>query len=53
MADSLLRHADLPLAAQAAALEADLDAYRGAETRRDDMTLVAFRFPQNGAAAAA
>lgn len=51
--DSLLRHADLPLAAQAAALEADLDAYRGAETRRDDMTLVAFRFPQNGAAAAA
>lgn len=50
VADSLLRHADQPLAAQAAALEADLDAYRGAEARRDDMTLVAFRFPPDMAA---
>jgi phosphoserine phosphatase RsbU/P len=43
--DSLLRHAHRPLAEQPAALEAELDAYRGGEARRDDMTLVAFRFP--------
>lgn len=44
VAERLVRHAALPLAAQPAALEEDLDAYRGSEDRRDDMTLVAFRF---------
>ena len=51
-ADSFLRHVDLPLAEQVAALEADLDAYRGAEARRVDMTLVAFRLPPETAPAA-
>lgn len=41
--DRLARHAALPLDVQLRALEADLDAYRGSEPRRDDMTLVAFR----------
>lgn len=43
VAERLVRHAGMTLSAQVAALEADLDAYRGSEPRRDDMTLVAFR----------
>lgn len=45
VADRLAATADRPLPEQVAALEAGLAAYRGAEPRRDDMTLVAFRLP--------
>ncbi|WP_244276381.1 SpoIIE family protein phosphatase [Methylobacterium indicum] len=43
VAEILLRHRNLPLAGQVAALERDLAAHRGSEPRRDDMALVAFR----------
>ena len=43
MAALLASHADLPLADRLRALTAALDDWRGAEARRDDMTLVAFR----------
>ncbi|TNC10350.1 HAMP domain-containing protein [Methylobacterium terricola] len=43
VAEILERHANQPLAEQVAALDAALAAHRGAEARRDDMTLVAFR----------
>ena len=36
-------HQAAPLAEQVTILDAALTAYRGEETRRDDMTLVAFR----------
>jgi phosphoserine phosphatase RsbU/P len=39
----LERHRDRPLVEQVQALEAALAAHRGAEPRRDDMALVAFR----------
>ncbi|OAS22034.1 serine/threonine protein phosphatase [Methylobacterium platani] len=47
VAEILARHRGLPLDGQMAALEAALAAHRGAEPRRDDMTLVAFR-PEAG-----
>jgi sigma-B regulation protein RsbU (phosphoserine phosphatase) len=43
VAEILGEHRDLPLPAQVAALEAALAGHRGAEPRRDDMALVAFR----------
>ncbi|NGM37633.1 SpoIIE family protein phosphatase [Methylobacterium sp. DB0501] len=43
IAEILARHRDLPLDGQVRALETALAAHRGAEPRRDDMTLVAFR----------
>jgi len=43
VAGILARHGHLPLDGQVAALEAALAIHRGAEPRRDDMTLVAFR----------
>ncbi|AWN54892.1 serine/threonine protein phosphatase [Methylobacterium sp. 17Sr1-1] len=43
VAEILGRHQDMPLAGQVAALEAALAVHRGAEPRRDDMALVAFR----------
>ncbi|KAB1073778.1 SpoIIE family protein phosphatase [Methylobacterium planeticum] len=43
VAEQLLATATLPLSEQVSALEAHLAAYRGGETRRDDMTLVVFR----------
>ncbi|AWN49995.1 serine/threonine protein phosphatase [Methylobacterium terrae] len=43
VAEILARHRDLPLDGQVRALDAALSDHRGAEPRRDDMTLVAFR----------
>ncbi|SFU87531.1 Serine phosphatase RsbU, regulator of sigma subunit [Methylobacterium sp. 174MFSha1.1] len=43
VAEILGRHQDMPLPSQVAALEAALAVHRGAEPRRDDMALVAFR----------
>ena len=40
---TLAAHAGKPVGAQVSALMADLDAYRGAEPRRDDLTLIGFR----------
>jgi serine phosphatase RsbU (regulator of sigma subunit) len=43
-AQLLLRHAGLPLAEQAAALDQALEAYQGDYPQRDDITILSFRF---------
>ena len=42
-AELLRRHASLPMAEQAAALDRALDAYRGGHAQRDDVTILSFR----------
>lgn len=43
-AQLLMQHAALPMAAQAAALDQALEAYRGDYPQRDDITILSFRF---------
>lgn len=39
-------HAERPAADQLKPLEDELDAFRGAEPQRDDITVIGFRFPR-------
>lgn len=46
--DMLRRHADKPLGEQGRAFESTLAAYQGGHPQRDDITIVCFRFLQQG-----